>query len=585
MWGYFRFRYRRSLRRWRRDVRILRQWAVRYLERHIWGKWYQLWLVRRFLVVWCAVMLVGLAGTWQQYHQVRRAAQVVAAEPGGTYTEAAVGSLTTLNPLLPENDTSASINRLLFSGLTQYNGRRQLVSDLADHWTVSPDGRTYTFTLRHGVTWHDGVPFTAGDVAFTIAAIQNPDSRSPLAASWQGVKVSTHDDYTVVFTLPSPLASFLDSTTLGIVPRHLLESVEPTQLREASFNRRPIGTGPFRLSTFAPSAHEVELVANPAYYAGRPKLDGFMFRLYDTPQAALTAYAQHQVSSPGQLQPENADALGRVAGLADYAMSLPEEATLFFANGEARLKDAKLRSILSRSLDRAAVAAAATGDQGVAVAQPLLPGQLGYSATTAPARLSPAATRAALDAAGYTLGGGGVRRGSDGRPLSFTLTTLNDRQLVAAAGEVKRQWQALGVELTVAPHELADLQQTYMRPRNFQMLLFGVNVGADPDVYAYWHSSQAKDPGVNLSGYASIEADRALEAGRIKTDPEVRRAKYAAFLAAWNADAPAAVLYQTVYHYAASADAAGITARRLVTPADRYFGVQDWTIRYHLADR
>jgi peptide/nickel transport system substrate-binding protein len=112
------------------------------------------------------------------------------------------------------------------------------------------------------------------------------------------------------------------------------------------------------------------------------------------------------------------------------------------------------------------------------------------------------------------------------------------------------------------------------------MLLYGVNIGPDPDVYSYWHTSQAKDPGVNLSGYSSNDADRALEAGRIKTDEQVRQGKYDAFLAAWNPDAPAAVLYQSAYVYAARDEVAGIrNAMRLVVPGDRFYGVEKWTVR------
>lgn len=570
MFNYLRFRYRRAVRRTRRDIRVLRKWIVNYIDRHIWGKWHQVRVVQRFLLLWWAVAAIGLIGLLQQLGTLQRLASLAVSMSGGTYTEAAVGTVQTLNPLLPESSAATDINRLIFSGLTRYNSQRTLIPDLAEKWDVSQDGRTYTFHLRHGVKWHDGVPFTSGDVAFTLTAIQNPDSRSPLASSWQGVTVNTPDDYTVTFNLPQPLNSFMDSTTVGIVPRHLLENVEPSLLREADFNQKPVGTGPFQIKTFAPSAKEIELSANPHYYLGKPKLDGFDFKFYDTPQDTINAYAQHQVTSPGRIQPETRDLASHQTGLTDYAFTLPEEETLFFANGDSTLSDKSLRTILSRSLDRQAILDKAAGGQGVVVTQPLLPGQVGYTNKYAQGRLSPGEAKKALFDGGYKP-----------EQLHFKLVTLRGGELERAAQEVKRQWAAIGITLDVKTVDQTELQQTYMRPRNFQMLLYGVNIGSDPDVYSYWHSSQAKDPGVNLSGYNSPDADRALEAGRIKSDPLVRMGKYDAFLKAWNSDEPAAILYESGYTYGTRDDVGGIMAHRLVVPADRYYGVERWTVRSH----
>ncbi len=568
MFNYFRFRYRRALRRLRRTSRSVSEAAQDYINRHIWGKWHQVRVVRRFLLLWWLVGAVALVGLLQQLGALGRLAQIAVALPGGTYSEAAVGTVQTLNPVLPESTAAGDINRLLYSGLTRYNSRRTLVPDLAEKWEVSSDGRAYTFHLRHGVKWHDGVPFTSADVAFTLAAIQNPDSRSPLASSWEGVKVDAKDDYTVTFTLPQALNSFMDSTTVGIVPRHLLESVEPSLLREASFNQNPVGTGPFKIKTFAPSAKVIELSANPGYYFGKPKLDEYDFKFYATPAETVRAYAQRQVTSPGRIYPDTAAEAGLQSGLVEHDFTLPDVQTLFFANTDPTLADKNLRLILSRALDRGKILKAATGGQGVVVSQPLLPGALGYTDKYKPAPLDATAARRELDAAGYPKG-----------KLKFSLVTLDNPELGRAAAEIKRQYAALGIEVQVAAVSRDQLEQTYMRPRNFQILLYGMNLGSDPDVYPFWHSSQAKDPGVNLSGYSSADADRALEAGRIKSDPQVRSGKYDAFLKAWDADAPAAVLYESGYIYGTSGTVAGIQARRLVVPADRFYDVQRWTVR------
>ena len=579
MSNYFLFRYRRSVRRLRRWGRNWRKYTTAYVNRHIWGKWHQLRLVRRFLTVWWLIVAVGVIGLGYQLAGLAKANLVAVPVSGGTFTEAAVGTVKVLNPILPESSPATDINRLIFSGLTRYDDNRVIQPDLATSWTVSPDGRTYTFKLRHGVTWQDGVPFTSTDVAFTVAAIQNPDSRSPLASSWQGVSVATPNDATVTFTLPAPLDSFLDSTTLGIVPRHLLEQVDPASLREADFNRHPIGTGPFELGTFAPSADEVELVANPHYYLGKPQLDGFDFHFYDTPADALTAYAQHQVTSPGQLTSDEGDQTAKLRRLTQIQYSLPEETTLFFNNTDPILSDVTVRTILSRAINRQTLISRAVAGEGIALTQPLLPGQIGYTNKYAPAPLSPSQAEAALTAAGWTESAGQTVRHKNGQALEFTLVTADASPLNADAAEVARQLAPLGVQVTVKAVDLDDLQQSYMRPRNFQMLLFGTNLGADPDVYAFWHSSQAKDPGVNLSQYDDSAADSALESARIKSDPALRAAKYDAFLKAWNTDMPAAVLYQSEYVYGVGDTVMGPSAHALVTPDDRYANVWRWTVR------
>lgn len=577
MLSYLRFRYRRYLRRLRRTIRSFNKRLSTYIDLHIWGKWHQLRVVRKFLLLWWLVAAVALVGLLQQLGALGRVAQIAIALPGGTYSEAAIGTVQTLNPVLPESSTASDISRLIFSGLTRYNSKRQLVPDLAT-WETSADGKTYTFHLRHDVKWHDGVAFNASDVAFTLAAIQNPDSRSPLASSWEGVKVTVKDDYTIMYILPQALNSFLDSTTVGIVPRHLLESVDPSLLREAQFNQSPIGTGPFKIKTFAPSAKIVELDANPTYYLGKPKLDKFTFKFYDSPEDTLRAYAQRQVTSPGRISAFNTALAKHQTGLREYNFTMPDAQTIFFATNDPIVSDKGLRLILSSSIDRNSLIEQATGGQGTPLTQPLLPGQLGYTGKYAPDLLNHDAARQALTKLGWIQPAVGAMRVKAGVKLNLKLVTIKGGELERVANELKHQWYGLGIDLNVITVDRDQLQQTYMRPRNFQMVLYGMNLGSDPDVYSFWHSSQTKDPGVNLSSYSSSEADRALEAARIKSDSQIRIGKYDTFLKVWNADMPAAVLYEGGYTYATSDTVAGISAQRLTVQADRFYGVERWTV-------
>lgn len=576
MFNYFRFRYRRQIRQAQRRMSRMKRRYTTYTDKHLRGKWLQLRLIRRFILVWVAIITIATLGVIGQIRDLNERAQINVAKPGGIIREAAVGTVKNLNPILPENTISADLNRLVFSSLTQHNDKREIIGDLATSWDISADGKTYTFHLRPNIVWHDGVEFGAQDVVFTLAAIQNPDSRSPLTASWQGVKAEAKGNDTVIFTLPNPLSSFLDSTSVGILPRHILESVDPTALRENSFNQRPIGTGPFKIKTFAPAANEISLVANETYYGGRPKLDGYRFDLFESKQDAVNAYASRRVDAIGRVTPEFQKAAEKLKALKVYDYKLPDEVTVFMRTDDELLKDKALRQVLSASVNRKKIVKAADNGVGLALSQPILPGQPGYTTAFAIAEQSPEASRKALESAGWILKDG--VRVKDGKALRLNLVTLKGGELERAANELKSQWSQLGIDLSVKAVIRNDLEQSYIRTRKYQLLLYGVNLGGDPDVYAFWHSSQIKDPGLNLSNYNSPEADKALEAGRIKTDILIRKGKYLAFLKAWNSDAPAIVLYEPMYQYGITEAAAGFESGALVEPNDRFYNVQNWTI-------
>jgi peptide/nickel transport system substrate-binding protein len=584
MLSYLKFRFSRQIRRFRRESALLRKWSANYLNRHIWGKWRQLGIIRWLVVAWWGIILVALVGLINQTSQLKASAMVRQPVPGGRYVEGVVGKVRIINPILPDTAASNDVSRLIFSGLTRYNAQRQLEPDLATSWTVSPDGKTYTFKLRDGVTWQDGVPFTSQDVAFTLTAIQNPDSRSPLATSWQGVQVNIIDDHTVAFVLPNAYPPFLTATTVGILPRHLLETVEPSNLRTNDFNQHPVGTGPFKINNFTSGQREVNLLANDRYYAGKPLLDEFAFETYDQPNQVVEAYAKHQVNAIGRVNPAQMASASHLKDLKLYEMVLPEETNVFFKTSAGLLADKTLRAALVQGIDRSAIINSTLGGLAAPVTGPLLPGQPGYSAKFRQPGYDAKAAAAALDAAGWVRGTDGYRA-KEGQRLKFRLVTLDGGSYPQVAENLRQQWKQLGAEIEVNTVDLTMLQQSYIRPRNYDMLLFGINIGPDPDVYSYWHSSQATDPGENLSQYNSPAADKALESGRINSDSDVRMGKYYAFQKAWTADNPALALYNPYYYYATTVDAAGISAKLLADPTNRFYRVERWTIHSTMVPR
>ncbi|MCX7669092.1 MAG: ABC transporter substrate-binding protein, partial [Anaerolineae bacterium] len=220
-------------------------------------------------------------------------------DQGGTYVEGVAGSAQYINPLLSQyNQTDALLVSLLFNGLTQLDEQGNVVPDLAESWTVGADGLIYDFRLRDGLRWHDGAPVTAADVLYTIRAMQADDFPGVpwLHALWKAVKVEAPEGpegTAIRFTLEQRLPSFLDYTTIGLLPAHLWERVPVADMMNSQLNTRPIGTGLWQMARL--SATRADLTANPYFPGKSPFLTGLSFRFYPDHQSLLPAYDRKEI--------------------------------------------------------------------------------------------------------------------------------------------------------------------------------------------------------------------------------------------------------------------------------------------------
>ncbi len=581
---YLRFRLQRSIRRLHRSFRRWRHGLTHYLHFGVWGKWRQLTMIRRFVLGWWFVVAVMGIGLFIQSSDLRQRGLVLQSLPGGSYSEALVGTVKNLNPVLPEGSASADANHLIFSGLTRYTTDGQLEPDMAESWDISQDGKTYTFHLRPNARFHDGKPVTAQDAVFTIKTIQNPDTHSPLSPSWQGIKVSAADDHTVVFTLAKPNTPFITATTVGLLPRHLLQTVKPADLRVAGFNQKPVGSGPYKLDSFDGSTGEIGLSANASYYLGKPLISDISLHLYSSPAKALDAYRHRQVLGVAQVQPKQIDEAVRLGTLKLYNARVPDQVAVFFKTTSPILQDKAVRQALARATDRATLVHRTLHDEATAITGPLLSTELVLAGAAHQPSFNLTEAGTGLEAAGWKLGSGGIRQ-KKGQTLEIKLVTQANSPYSPVAEELAKQWKKVGVKVLISQVDATTLQQSNIRPRNYDALLYGINIGADPDVYAYWHSSQIKDPGLNLSVYHSPLADAALENGRIVTDANVRAAKYRSFIQAWVNDAPAVMLYTPSYQYGVDTSVRGISLRKLINPSDRFSGVEKWSLKARAVPR
>lgn len=520
---------------------------------------------------------------------------------GGSYTEGIIGSPRVINPLYLSRDTDRDIARLVFSGLITYDGNGNVVPDLAERYTISPDGKVYTVFLRKEILWHDGKPLTADDVVFTINRIQNPQYKSPARANWQGVGVEKIDNATIRFTLRTPYAPFIENLTQGIIPRHLWENIAPTEILLHDLNTHPIGSGPYQFSRFKATAEGAmvwyTLTRNPHYYREGPYLKSITFLFFNTEDEIIASIHKGEIDGFGPISSDRAGdtnpAQGRV-----FSIATPRIFSIFFNQRMSpSLADPAVREAISRAIDKNKIAREGAG--GAIALDSILPPfriQVQESAGAGSGAPEPAydpdRARTILDTAGWRdTDGDGIRdkKIRDAKKklvattLHFTLTTGDSPDLVRAADLIKTMLADMGIGIDIQKKPFAELEAQTLRPRAFEILLFGQVYGYEPDPFAFWHSSQIKDPGLNIALFADKKADRILEDARHATDRAVRDQNYQEFSRIAARAIPAVPLYTQLYLYLLprdmqfSGDTAGYAPfSRMTLPADRFNEINRW---------
>ncbi len=579
-------RWRRGFGRRRKNALQLGQQADQQIEKLLIRRFDRLLSVRRFIFLWVSLFLLLYLASFIQIRSLSSYYQTLKPVPGGLYSEGLIGTFSNANPIYASSASDTAVSHLVFSGLFRYSNDNVLVGDLAKDWQLNASQTRYTVHLRHGVTWHDGQPFTADDVIFTYHTIQNIEAQSPLYVGWQGVNVTKQDAYTVNFDLPNALGSFPYSLTNGILPAHLFKKTVAAQMRSASFNVSPVGTGPFEWKfvevTDAGSAQRqqrISLAAFDHYYGGRPKLDGFTLTTFTDDQHLIAAFNKKQLNAMSGLD-TLPDEFAKDDSVHAYTTPLTSAVMAFFNNSRANLSDALVRKALVSGANRAQLPGLLHYPVNLTDG-PLLKGQLGYDPSITELPYNVDSANQLLDQAGWRRGADGIRV-KDGKPLTLSLASQNVTDYTQVAQFLQKQWDQLGIKVAVHYYSSDDIQTAIITSHDFDILLYGINIGVDPDVFVYWDSSQANltsQGHLNLSEYKSKAVDQALESARTRANPSLRIAKYQSFLSTWVQDAPALALYQPNYLYITRGPVFDYNRKAANSPADRFYNVNQWMIR------
>ena len=583
------FRLPKAIRSQHKNIGELGNYTEETIDRHFFRRLTNLAKVRRFVIGWLLLMsLILLAGVLQ-IGLLRTKYQKLYFIPGGTFTEGIVGTYSNADPIYASSSVDSSVSKLIFSGLFKYNSNQKLVPDLASGMSTDKRGKTYTVTLKDNLYWHDGQPLTAKDVAFTFKTIQNPDAKSYLLSSWQGIKIRQKDDKTVIFTLPSTLSSFPDSLTTGIIPWHLLKGIPAEQLRSSDFNTvHPVGSGPFKYDTVEvqpdknnPSVtlQQIGFLANEGYYGGSPGIKRYIINTYDNQNELMSAYDSKKldaISGLGTIDEVYSEDQGNNV----YSVPIAGQTMVFFNNSHDVLSNPKVRRALVLGANRKKIIQS-TGQVLNQSDEPLLVSQLGYDKQFAQKTNNIKLANKLLNKAGWKIDKKTGIRTRKHKQLSIKLFALSNNEYNKVVDELKNEWANLGIDTQVTMQSDEDLKNTVSN-HDYDALLTTISVGADPDVFAFWHSSQisAKSKArLNFSEYKSDKADISLEAGRSRLKPNIRAVKYKGFLKAWHDDNPALALYQPNYIFIVRSPFSGFTSKSLVSPVDRYADVGKWMIR------
>lgn len=576
--GKLRLGYKRLALRVKHAEGATQRHASRFILRRI----ENVRLVMTEIMIWLAAIALLIAGLGIQYSWNSQGSKKDGAKSGGVYVEGVIGNISTLNPLLAASEPEQAVSRLLFSSLYNYDVTGALHTDLAESMTVKDD-KVYTIKLRNAA-WHDGKKLTAEDVVYTINLIKNPQVRSPLRVNWLDISARAIDDSTVEFMLPAVYAGFSHALTFPVIPKHILQTVSPSSMREADFSSNPVGSGPFAVkrvqtSESTSSTDVVRMEPNTKYYGAVSTLSRLELRAYGNESLLVKAVNSGEVSAASGLSLSAADNIKSKQYSTKHWL-LNKGVYLLMNNRSQTLQDARVRRALRYATDTSSIRAT-VGDNVARLDTPILQSQIAQRLPAAPDYNLDKA-KALLKEAGWTYNQG-QWKGKDGRPLAVAVTTSSGRdEYKKIVDALKQQWSKLGVDVQLREIDTSSTTtsfvQSVLQPRDYDALLYELELGADPDVFAYWHSSQASASGYNFANYSNRTVDNDLVGGRSRTNSALRAAKYIQFVNQWLNDAPAIGLYQSVGSYVLNNGASIVEPRgSLNTMNDRYADVTTWS--------
>ncbi len=536
------------------------------------------------------LVLIFALSAFSMLSKVNSAFLVSVPKPGGTLTEGVIGTPRFINPLLATTDGDKDLAALVYSGLMRQMPNDTFIPDLAASYTISSNGLTYTVILKDNIFFHDGQPVTADDVEFTVHQVQNPAIKSNKQANWEGISVEKVDAKTIKFTLKQPYAPFIQNLTLGVLPKHLWGNVNAEEFPVNFLNSNPIGSGPYKILDITKNKNvptSYELVAFDAFALGKPLIEKVVIKFYSSEKSLSDAYLSGDVDAINSISPNMAEMLEKRGARIEH-VSLPRVFGVFFNDGSNPvLAEHAVRQALDLATNRDYIVNSVLRGYGRTLNGPV-PQSFIDGLDTPISQIDEAVVierltqaNALLEKEGWKLNASGIREKklkTATTTLSFSISTSDSPELKEVADILKQEWRRIGVDVNIKIVEGGYLNQNIIRPRKYDALLFGQVINRDLDLFAFWHSSQRTDPGLNIALYSNKTVDTILEQLRVTSDKNIRSTEYKKFSSEIAKDIPALFLYTPDFIYVSPKNVKNFSISRVSTPSERFGDIFEWSI-------
>ncbi|MFA5934181.1 MAG: ABC transporter substrate-binding protein [Candidatus Paceibacterota bacterium] len=501
---------------------------------------------------------------------------------GGTLSEGIIGTPRFINPILAISDADKDLTALVYSGLMKKDTDGEIIPNLAESYTISDDGLTYTFTLKSNIYFHDGMPVTADDVIYTINKIKDPALKSPKHLNWEGVTIEKISDTEVSFSLKQPYIAFLENSTLGILPYHIWKDLTTDEFGFSDLNTNGIGSGPYMIKSITKKSSGVPSSYNLAsfkkYVGGRPFESTIVFKFYPNEKELVRALENKDINQASTITPENAEGLKKGGNIIKTSV-LPRIFGLFFNQNQASIfTDKQIIKAFNLAIDKKEIVENVLSGYGVTISSPV-PSSITNEKDAQEQIVSIEQANIILDKAGWSLGTDGIREKKINKQtvkLAFSIATGDTSELKSAVDLIALDLKKIGVAADVKIYDISALNQNVIRTRKYDALFFGEIINHESDLYAFWHSSQRNDPGLNIALYTNTKVDKLLETALTTTDQDERIKKYIQFENEIEKDQPAVFIYSPNFIYAIAPNLEGFSPNQITVPSDRFNGIEYW---------
>lgn len=497
---------------------------------NIWKKIQRLWI--NFSIkekLWSLVCLsLIILSLFKLFGFLLNKITILQPDTGGTLNYGVWETPKTINPVISQNnDTEQELINMIFSGLIKENGKGEFENNLADDIITNKERTVYEVYLKDNVYFHDGKKLTADDVIFTVSLLKNPDYKSPYLSLFKDVKIEKLGELMVKITVPVNQSNFYNYLDFKIIPKHLWENIAFDQFSTHDLNIHPVGSGPYMISKIQKNKTGkivgITLKRNRKYFQNT-YIDKINIQIFDSMENAFVAFVKGKINLIKELTPYQKDLIHNKNKIKINHIILPRYYAIFLNQTNSLLSNVKIAKVLDSAINKQNIIDSIFFGEAELLNLPISKDFIGHNKELNKSFYDVKSAKEQLKALGFEdRDKDGVLEKWNGKnktDLEFSLLLPSNNELIHLADMIKKDWEQIGVKVYLQIVPLNELHRDYLKTRNYDALLFGETYTVSPDLYYFWHSSQASSAGLNLSSYKNLALDSILELNHTTIDKD-----------------------------------------------------------------